>query len=345
MQSTTGMLKIDLHCHTYFSGKTNHMKAFEPMDSYNTPERVYRIAKERGMDLVTISDHDSIDGCLDFLNAHPDATDFITGEEVTVPLPEFGNAIHIGVYGLNESQHREIQSLKRDFDELIAYLRASQLPYVLNHLFHGFPSFRDAGRFMDKVTEAFDLFEGINGSQGHRQNLLASVVISRLSGKALVGGSDAHTLTRLGSCYTICPGSNREDFLRALRQGQTQVGGVNGRFTSVWLDAMGVYCGYFRDVAFRREVHTDWSVWKRLRNGAGWWLCLPVFFTGSLAGALALYNWGKVKHRFYLSFFEKGYGLKKGLVEEMLAGLQRLGRLPVKMTEPSSLRPSSPSGE
>ena len=31
------MLKIDIHCHTYFSGKTNHMKAFEPMDSYSTP--------------------------------------------------------------------------------------------------------------------------------------------------------------------------------------------------------------------------------------------------------------------------------------------------------------------
>ncbi len=324
------MLKIDLHCHTYFSGKTNHMTAFEPMDSYTTPQRVYRTAKRRGMDLVTITDHDSLDGCLAFLDAHPEAPDFVTGEEVSVHLPEFGNTIHIGVYGLNEAQHREIQALKGDFDELIGYLRASELPYVLNHLFHGFPSFRDAERFMDKMIASFDLFEGINGSQGHRQNLLASAVISGLPGKALVGGSDAHTLTRLGSCYTVCSGSTREDFLRALRQGATQVGGVNGRFTSIWLDAMGVYCGYFRDLAFRQEVHTEWSIWKKLRNGVGWWICLPVFFTGSLAGALALYNWGKVKHRFYLRFFEKRYGLREGLVEETLEGLQRLGRLPLE---------------
>ena len=67
------MLKIDLHCHTYFSGKTNHMKAFEPMDSYSTPRRVYQTAKRRGMDLVTITDHDSLDGCLAFLDAHPEA--------------------------------------------------------------------------------------------------------------------------------------------------------------------------------------------------------------------------------------------------------------------------------
>ena len=329
MQSTTGTLRIDLHCHTYFSGKTNHMKAFEPMDSYNTPERVYRTAKRRGMDLVTITDHDSLDGCLAFLDAHPDATDFVTGEEVSVRLPQFGNTIHIGVFDLNEAQHREIHAIKGDFDDLIAYLRACRLPYVLNHLFHGFPSFREAERFMDKMTASFDLFEGINGSQGHRQNLLASVVVSRLAGKALVGGSDAHTLSRLGSCYTVCAGSTREDFLRALRQGRTQVGGVNGRFTSIWLDAMGVYCGYFRDIAFRHEVHREWSRPKKLRNGLGWWLCVPVFFTGSLAGALALYNWGKVKHRFYLRFFERRYGLRKGLVEETRDGLQRFGLLPV----------------
>jgi len=105
---------------------------------------------------------------------------------------------------------------------------------------------------------------------------------------------------------------------------------VNGRFTSIWLDAMGVYCGYFRDLAFRQEVHTEWSIWKKLRNGVGWWICLPVFFTGSLAGALALYNWGKVKHRVYLRFFEKRYGLREGLVEETLEGFQRLGRLPLE---------------
>ena len=329
MQSMSGTLRIDLHCHTYFSGKTNHMKAFEPMDSYNTPERVYRTAKRRGMDLVTITDHDSLDGCLAFLDAHPDATDFVTGEEVSVRLPQFGNTIHIGVFDLNEAQHREIQNIKGDFDDLIAYLRACRLPYVLNHLFHGFPNFCEAERFMDKMTASFDLFEGINGSQGHRQNLLASVVVSRLAGKALVGGSDAHTLSRLGSCYTVCAGSTREDFLRALRQGRTQVGGVNGRFTSIWLDAMGVYCGYFRDIAFRHEVHGEWSKAKKLRNGLGWWLCLPVFLTGSLAGALALYNWGKVKHRFYLRFFERRYGLRKGLVEETLDGLERFGLLPV----------------
>ena len=67
-------LKADLHCHSYFSGKTDHVTALEPMDCYSSPERVYRLAKARGMDIVTITDHDSIDGCLHFLNKHPEKT-------------------------------------------------------------------------------------------------------------------------------------------------------------------------------------------------------------------------------------------------------------------------------
>ena len=52
-------------------------------DCYSTPEQVYRVAKARGMDLVAITDHDSIDGALELLDRRPDADDVIVGEEVT----------------------------------------------------------------------------------------------------------------------------------------------------------------------------------------------------------------------------------------------------------------------
>src|SRR5262245_21163136 len=37
-------LRADLHCHSYFSGKTDHVTALEPMDCYSSPERVYHLA-------------------------------------------------------------------------------------------------------------------------------------------------------------------------------------------------------------------------------------------------------------------------------------------------------------
>ena len=55
--------KADLHCHSVYS-TFKYFRIANTRDSYNRPEEVYRLAKERGMDFVTITDHDSIDGCL-----------------------------------------------------------------------------------------------------------------------------------------------------------------------------------------------------------------------------------------------------------------------------------------
>ena len=67
--------KADLHCHSVYS-TFKYFRIANTRDSYNRPEEVYRIAKERGMDFVTITDHDSIDGCLALLDRHPDLEDF-----------------------------------------------------------------------------------------------------------------------------------------------------------------------------------------------------------------------------------------------------------------------------
>ena len=55
-------MKCDLHVHTLHSG----MCTVPVMDricreSYNDPDEVYRILKGRGMNLVTVTDHDSIE--------------------------------------------------------------------------------------------------------------------------------------------------------------------------------------------------------------------------------------------------------------------------------------------
>ena len=72
--STKRTLKADLHVHSFHSGYSTSFPLFRSRDSYSDPDEIYRLAKSRGMDLVTITDHDSIDGCLEFMNraAHTD---------------------------------------------------------------------------------------------------------------------------------------------------------------------------------------------------------------------------------------------------------------------------------
>ena len=54
------------------------MRFLKSRDCYSRPQDVYRVAKARGMDLVTITDHDSIGGCLEYLDRNPGATDFFS---------------------------------------------------------------------------------------------------------------------------------------------------------------------------------------------------------------------------------------------------------------------------
>jgi predicted metal-dependent phosphoesterase TrpH len=270
------------------------------MDCYSTPERIYSLAKARRMDFVTITDHDSIEGCLDFLNKYPEGVeDFFMGEEVTTFLPEFNTRIHVAVYDITEAQHREITRLKANFDDLLAYLRANRIIYVLNHFFLGFPAHSHARPFVEKMLNSFDLFEGVNGAISNRQNHLLSSLIPRFPGKAVVAGSDSHTLLRLASCYTASEGKTKRNFLENLRSARIEIFGRDSRFIHVFNDAMGVYLAYFRDIAFRNEVHRDWSVFKKIRNGFGWAGWLPVFFTLSLVYSFLHYRQEELKEDYY----------------------------------------------
>ena len=72
-------LRADLHVHSCHSRVSGTLPFLKSRDCYSDPEAVYRVAKARGMDLVAITDHDSIDGALELLSARPERDDVIVG--------------------------------------------------------------------------------------------------------------------------------------------------------------------------------------------------------------------------------------------------------------------------
>src|SRR5574340_1829820 len=111
-------MRCDLHVHTIASG----MFAAPGLnlicrESYNEPAEVYNRLKQKGMSIVTLTDHDSIDGA-ESLRRFPD---FFLSEEVTVRMPS-GTEMHLGVYGLTERDHIEIQRRRNDLITLLVYL-------------------------------------------------------------------------------------------------------------------------------------------------------------------------------------------------------------------------------
>src|SRR5579862_4471459 len=126
-----GCMRCDLHVHTIHSGMCT-VPVFNRIcrESYNDPLEVYEVLKRRGMDLVTITDHDSI-GAAEQLRKFPD---FFLSEEVSCSTPE-GTRLHVGVYDITERDHLELQRRRDDLLSLIGYMRERRLLFSLNHVF------------------------------------------------------------------------------------------------------------------------------------------------------------------------------------------------------------------
>ena len=209
------------------------LKAF-CRECYSEPEAVYETLRQKGMDLITVSDHDSI-GAAETLRRHPD---FFLSEEVTCRLPS-GNELHVGVYDLTERQHVDIARLRDDLPRLVAYLNEQQLFHSVNHVFSALTGRRSVEDFV-WLDGAFPGVEVRNGHVPERSNRLAERLAER-SGSAKLGGSDAHTLHSLGSVCTRVPGArNKAEFLAGLRQGHGVVQGESGNFGRLTGDVLRI---------------------------------------------------------------------------------------------------------
>src|SRR5882757_9912678 len=81
-----GVSRSDLHLHSKFSDRSEDwlFRRFDFPDSYSDPLELHRRAKAAGMDFVTITDHDTIEGCL----AISSFSDTFVSEQVTTYFPQ-----------------------------------------------------------------------------------------------------------------------------------------------------------------------------------------------------------------------------------------------------------------
>jgi predicted metal-dependent phosphoesterase TrpH len=228
-------MKCDLHVHTIHSGMCTVPVARNfCRESYNHPVAVYEKLKRCGMDLVTITDHDSIDAA-EALRHH---RDFFLSEEATCIMPS-GNEVHIGIYDITERQHMEIQSRRPDFFSLIAYMQEQHLLFSVNHLLSGLTGPRDQSDYA-WFESVFPCFETLNGAMPKASNDRAAHLAGHM-GKAPTAGSDAHTMRGVGATFTSVPGANsKPEFLAAIRQGRGLVQGESGSRAKLTKDVLTI---------------------------------------------------------------------------------------------------------
>jgi predicted metal-dependent phosphoesterase TrpH len=182
------------------------------------------------MSVVTITDHDSIDAA-EVLRSRPD---FFLSEEVTVIMPS-GTKMHLGVYGLNERDHAEIQHRRNDFMALLMYLTERKLFFSVNHVLSGLTGRRNADDF-GWLASCVPAFEVRNGQMWREANAGAERLATRL-GKVGIAGSDSHTIVGAGLTYTEVRGARSADeFLAGLRAGHAVVKGAHGSYGKLTAD-------------------------------------------------------------------------------------------------------------
>jgi len=287
------LARADLHLHTNAS-IFKYFKAANSRDSYNDPDETYRIAKARGMDFVTFTDHDTVDGCLRFQDRHPELTDFFVSAEIETFFPKTGHRIHVNVFDLTKDQWTVINKKRRNIFEFVEYLRAEDLLYSANHLFQSYRMRQAPEVFFQTMLELFDVFEVKNGSMAYQHNAMVEDLLSTAKEKkgsiALVGGSDAHTYPPIASVFTMAPGATWREFLTSVREGRCLSWGTEMGFTNVLGDVYKLLGKYYRSVTdFKNPDFTSGAKARHFLLAAA---ALPINVAGVPAAILSL-NYAK----------------------------------------------------
>lgn len=209
-------------------------------ESYNEPQALYGRLKRRGMDLVTVTDHDSIDAAEE-LRKYPD---FFLSEEVTCTMPS-GTEMHAGVYGIQEHDHVELQRRRHDVESLLAYAVENQLFVTVNHLYSSLTGPRAEDDFAVFARD-FHGVETVNGQMLKWSNRLADDFARRFN-KPVVGGSDSHTLGGVARTFTEVEGAmNAREFLAGMRRGNSVAIGESGNYFKLTTAVLDIGLSFVR---------------------------------------------------------------------------------------------------
>jgi len=174
---------IDLHCHTRAS-----------FDCLSRPADVVRLAAERGLTHIAITDHDRIDGALEARAAAPAGLTVIVGEEVKTSQ---GDLICIFL------EHAIPPGLSAA--ETIAAAREQGGLVGIPHPFDSFRGSLSRSGRLAEIAPLVDWIEGHNARLVGNGNERARSFAAEHA-RPVVAVSDAHSLIEVGVAYTALDG-------------------------------------------------------------------------------------------------------------------------------------------
>lgn len=221
-------------------------------ESYSDPFSGCEKALRAGMTFFTLTDHNSIDGCLMLRERYGEL--IINGVESTVSFPEDDCLIHLLIYGMTEKQFSEIQLLRKDIYQLRDFIKEQDLAHSVAHATYGIQGKSLTPVHLEKLIVLFNTFEIMNGARNRSDNMAWQAILESLTPesiydlqrkhglkpfddtpweKGFTGGSDDHAGIFTGRTYTLARAESPERFLQAIKNKETKAGGRHGDYQSL----------------------------------------------------------------------------------------------------------------
>jgi glycosyltransferase involved in cell wall biosynthesis/predicted metal-dependent phosphoesterase TrpH len=216
---------VDMHCHSTASqeSKLGVQRAVGLPECATPPHEVYELAKRRGMDFVTITDHDTIAGVLEIA----ERPDVFISEELTAHFRGEPQAVHVLCYGITPDDHEWLQANSGDVELCAAYMYEQEIVCALAHPYYTVEAPLSA-RHRRRLAELFGIWEVRNGARARELNRPAATYVATREGIG-IGGSDDHAGVDIGRTYTEAPPARTpQDFLAHVRAGNVLARGAQG---------------------------------------------------------------------------------------------------------------------
>lgn len=198
-------MKIDFHCHSYYSN-----------DAISSPKELIENALKKGLDGIALTDHNTAKGWNEAITAAKElGALLVLGEEIKTER----NGETVGdVLGL--FLQKEIKS--REPFEVMKEIKSQGGIVVIPHPFHFYEGFKDDLR---KYVNLIDGMEVFNARMRFTFSGKKSMDFAKNHNLAMISSSDAHHKSSAGNAFTLADAENLEDFKKNILEKKTKIGG------------------------------------------------------------------------------------------------------------------------
>ena len=229
--------RVDMHCHSTASvlSKLGVQTSLGLPECATPPADVLELATRRGMDFVTITDHDTIAGVLEIAD---DPRVFLS-EELTVAFKGEPQHVHVLCFGITPDDHDWLQAHNTDVEVCAEYLHEREIATALAHPFYAVEA-PLTPRHRRRLAQLFPVWETRNGSRAKELNAPAAIYIETHGGTG-IGGTDDHAGVDIGRTSTETPhAATPHEFLAHIRAGSASARGEQGSAAKWAHAAMGL---------------------------------------------------------------------------------------------------------